>query len=217
MNKMNPKVDEYISKTKNWQEEFNKLRSIFFDCQLTEELKWGTPCYMFEENNIALLIGFKEYCGLSFFKGSLLKDTNNILVKPGENTQSARIIRFTSLQEINEMELILKEYIYQAIEIEKAGLKVNFKKATEFTVPEELQNKFDENHDFKTAFYALTPGRQKAYLIHFSDPKQSKTRESRIEKSMKLILDGKGLKDCTCGLSKRMPACDGSHKYIQSK
>lgn len=214
---MNPKVDEYISKAKKWKEEFEKLRSIFFDCQLTEELKWGTPCYMFEENNIALLIGFKEYCGLSFFKGSLLKDTNNILVKPGENTQSARIIRFTSLQEINEMESILKEYIYQAVEIEKAGLKVEFKKVTEFTVPEELQNKFDENPDFKTAFYALTPGRQKAYLLHFSDPKQSKTRESRIEKSMQLIFDGKGLNDCTCGLSKRMPACDGSHKYIQSK
>ena len=187
---------------------------IILDCDLTEELKWDVPCYMFEKNNIILLGAFKEYCALSFFKGALLKDENAILSKPGENTQAVRIIRFKNIQEIIDIENILKTYIYEAIEVEKLGLKVTLKKNTEIIFIEELQNKLDENQELKTAFEALTPGRQRAYNMYFSEPKQSKTRESRIEKSIQRIINGKGLNDCVCGLSKKMPSCDGSHKYI---
>ncbi|MEK7432810.1 MAG: DUF1801 domain-containing protein [Cyanobacteriota bacterium] len=211
---MNPKVDEYLTKTKKWQKELEKLRMIILDCDLTEELKWDVPCYMFEKNNIILLGAFKEYCALSFFKGALLKDENAILSKPGENTQAVRIIRFKNIQEIIDIENILKTYIYEAIEVEKLGLKVTLKKNTEIIFIEELQNKLDENQELKTAFEALTPGRQRAYNMYFSEPKQSKTRESRIEKSIQRIINGKGLNDCVCGLSKKMPSCDGSHKYI---
>lgn len=192
---MNPKIDVYLSKAKKWQAEMAKLRTIVLDCQLTEELKWGKPCYTFQESNVVLIIGFKEYCALLFCKGALLKDAHGILIKPGENTQAARQIRFTNVREIVEMEPILKSYIHEAGEVEKAGLKVNFKKNTEFIVPEELQNKLDEIPALKTAFEALTPGRQRAYILHFSAPKQSKTRESRVEKCMPQILNGKGLND----------------------
>jgi len=195
MNRMNPKVDVYLSKAKKWQEEFKKLRMIILDCQLTEELKWGWPCYTFQKSNMVLINGFKEYCALLFFKGALLNDANGILIKIGENTQAGRQIRFTNVREIVEMEPILKAYIYEAIEVEKAGLKVNFKKNTELIFPEEFQNKLDENPALKTAFDALTPGRQRAYNLYFSAPKQSKTRESRIEKCMQQILNGKGLND----------------------
>jgi len=195
MNRMNPKVVVYLSKTKKWQEELEKLRMIILDCQLTEELKWGKPCYTFQKSNIVLIIGFKEYCALLFCKGVLLNDANGILIKPGENTQAGRQIRFTNVREIVEMEPILKAYIYEAIELEKAGLKVNFKNNTELIFPEELQNKLDENPALKTAFDALTPGRQRAYNLYFSAPKQSKTRESRVEKCMQQILNGKGLND----------------------
>ena len=194
-NKMNPKVDVYISKAKKWQEEFEKLRMIILDCQLTEEFKWGKPCYTFQESNIVLIHGFKEYCALLFFKGALLNDANGILITQTENTQAARQIRFTNVREIVEMETILKAYIYEAIEVEKAGLKVDYKKTTEFNIPEEFQNKLDEIPTLKTAFDALTPGRQRAYILYFSAPKQSKTRESRIEKYMPQILNGKGLND----------------------
>jgi uncharacterized protein YdeI (YjbR/CyaY-like superfamily) len=192
---MNPKVDEYLSKAKKWQEEMEKLRMIILDCQLTEELKWGKPCYTFQKSNIVIIIGLKEYCALLFFKGALLNDANGILIKPGENTQAGRQIRFTNVREIVEMEPILKAYIYEAIEVEKAGLKVNFKKNTELIIPEEFQNKLDEIPALKTAFDALTLGRQRAYILYFSAPKQSKTRESRVEKCMQKILDGKGLND----------------------
>ena len=195
MTKMNPKVDEYLSKAKKWQEELEKLRMIILDCQLTEELKWGAPCYTFQKSNIILIRGFKEYCALLFFKGALLNDPNGILIKPGENTQAGRQIRFTNAREIVEMEPILKAYIYEAIEVEKAGLKVNFKKNTELIIPEEFQNKLDEIPALKTAFDALTPGRQRAYILYFSAPKQSKTRESRVEKYMQQILNGKGLRE----------------------
>jgi uncharacterized protein YdeI (YjbR/CyaY-like superfamily) len=168
---------------------------IILDCQLTEELKWGWPCYTFQKSNIVLINGFKEYCALLFFKGALLNDANGILIKIGENTQAGRQIRFTNVREIVEMEPILKAYIYEAIEVEKAGLKVNFKKNTELIFPEEFQNKLDENPALKTAFDALTPGRQRAYNLYFSAPKQSKTRESRVEKCMQQILNGKGLND----------------------
>ena len=192
---MNPKVDAYLSKAKKWQEEFEKLRTIILHFQLTEELKWGVPCYTFEKRNIVLIHGFKEYCALLFFKGALLNDTNGILIQQTENVQAARQIRFTNVREIMEIEPILKAYIYEAIEVEKAGLKVNYKKTTEFIIPEEFQNKLDKIPALKTAFYALTPGRQRAYIHYFSAPKQSKTRESRVEKSMEQILNGKGLND----------------------
>ncbi len=192
---MNPNVDVYISKAKQWQEELKKLRMIILDCQLTEELKWGVPCYTFQKNNIVLIHVFKEYCALLFIKGALLNDANGILIQQTKNVQAGRQIRFTNIREIVELETILKAYIYEAIEVEKAGLKVNYKKTTEFIIPEELQNKLDEIPALKTAFDALTPGRQRAYILYFSTPKQSKTRESRVEKCMQQILNGKGLND----------------------
>ena len=214
---MNPKIDLYFSKAKKWQEEMNKLRSIVLDCGLKEELKWRQPCYIFQKSNIVIIGGFKEYCVLSFFKGALLNDANGILVKPGENTQAGRQIRFTNVREIVEMEAILKAYIYEAIEVEKSDLKVNFKKTSEFIIPEEFQNKLDEIPSLKNAFNALTPGRKRGYLLYFSAAKQSETRKSRVEKYMQRILDGKGFNDCICGLSRKLPNCDGSHKYIQGE
>jgi uncharacterized protein YdeI (YjbR/CyaY-like superfamily) len=192
---MNPKVDHYLSNTVQWREELEQLRAIILDFQLTEELKWGKPCYTFQKSNILILQGFKEFCALMFFKGALLNDPNGILKKPGENTQAARRIPFTNVQEIVEMEPILKAYIKEAIKVEKAGLKVNFRKSTELIFPEEFQNKLDEIPALKTAFDVLTPGRQRAYILYFSAPKQSKTRESRVEKCMQKILNGKGLND----------------------
>jgi uncharacterized protein YdeI (YjbR/CyaY-like superfamily) len=192
---MNPKVDFFFSKAKKWQEEFEKLRMIILDCQLTEELKWGVPCYTFQKSNIVLIHGFKEYCAILFIKGALLHDVHGLLIQQTENVQAARQIRFTNVREIVEMEPILKAYIQEAIEVEKAGLKVNYKKATEFIIPEEFINKLEEVPGLQDAFDALTPGRQRAYILYFSAPKQSKTRESRIEKCMPQILDGKGLND----------------------
>lgn len=191
---MNPKVDFYFNKGK-WQKELDQLRRIVLDCGLIEELKWGVPCYMFQKSNIVLIHVFKEYCALLFFKGALLNDANGILIQQTENVQAARQIRFTSVQEIVEMEPVLKAYIFEAIEVERAGLKVDFKKTTEFTIPDEFQHKLDSIPALKIAFDALTPGRQRAYMLHFSQPKQSKTRESRVEKCMQQILDGKGLND----------------------
>jgi uncharacterized protein YdeI (YjbR/CyaY-like superfamily) len=193
--RMTSQVDLYIRKAKKWQEELGKLRMIILDCQLTEELKWGKPCYSFEKSNIVILLPLKEYCALLFCKGALLKDVDGVLIKPGENTQAARQMRFSGVREIEERESILKAYINEAIEAEKAGLKVKFKEITEFSVPEELQNKLDENPALKTAFNALTPGRQRAYIIYFSAPKQSKTRTSRVEKCLEQILKRKGLND----------------------
>ncbi len=192
---MNPKVDGFLRKAKKWRKEFEKLRTIVLDCDLNEELKWGNPCYSFEGKNIVLIHGFKEYCALLFFKGALLKDPKKILITQTENVQASRQIRFTDFREIAAMESTLKAYIREAIEVEKAGLKVNFRKTTEFAVPEEFQMKLDEIPALKTAFAALTPGRQRGYLLHFSAPKQSKTRASRVEKCTKQILKGKGLLD----------------------
>ncbi|MFW9792802.1 MAG: YdeI family protein [Candidatus Thorarchaeota archaeon] len=192
---MNPKVDEFLGKAKKWQEEFEKLRMIILDCGLTEELKWGKPCYTFQKSNIVLIHGFKEYCALLFFKGALLDDAEGILISQTENTQATRQIRFTNAREIVEMEPILKAYIHEAIEVEKAGLQVDFKKTTEFTIPKEFHAKLSEIPALKTAFDSLTPGRQRAYLLYFSAPKQSKTRVSRVEKYMQKIIDGKGLND----------------------
>ena len=192
---MNQKVDFYFNKAQKWQEELEQLRNICLDCQLNEELKWGCPSYTLQKDNIVLIHAFKEYCALLFFKGALLKNTNNILIQQTENVQSARQIRFTSLQQIIDLTPIIKAHIFEAIEVEKAGLKVDFKKTTEFTMVHEFQTKLDENNALKKAFEALTPGRQRAYLLHFSAAKQSKTREDRIEKCTPLILNGKGLND----------------------
>jgi uncharacterized protein YdeI (YjbR/CyaY-like superfamily) len=195
MNTMNPKVDFFFRKAEKWQDEFEKLRMIVLDCELTEELKWGVPCYTFQKRNIVLIHGFKEYCALLFVKGALLHDVHGLLIQQTENVQAARQVRFTNFKEIVELEPILKAYIHEAIEVEKAGLKVNYKKATEFIVPEEFINKLEVVPGLQDAFEALTPGRQRAYILYFSAPKQSKTRESRIEKYLQPILDGKGLND----------------------
>ncbi|OXA70306.1 hypothetical protein B0A67_16060 [Flavobacterium aquidurense] len=192
---MNPKVDFYFDEAKKWQKEQEELREIALECQLTEELKWGTPCYTFQNSNIVLIHSFKEYCALLFFKGALLSDTDGILIHQSKNVQAARQIRFTNLQEIKDQKIILKTYIYQAIEVEKSGLKVKLKKTKEFEVAEEFQKKLDQDSKLEAAFKALTPGRQRAYLLHFSSPKQSKTRASRVEKAIDQILEGKGLND----------------------
>ena len=192
---MNPKVDFYFKKAQNWQKELERLRKIILGCQLTEELKWGVPCYTFEKRNIVLIHVFKEYCALLFFKGALLKDSEGLLIQQTKNVQAARQIRFTSLREIVEKETILKGYIREAIEVEKAGLEVKYKKTSQFVIPEEFQNRLDESPALKTAFDALTPGRQRGYILYFSGAKQSKTRESRVEKCMQQILNGKGLND----------------------
>lgn len=193
--KRNPKVDGFMRKAKTWREEFKALREIALDCDLTEDIKWMHPCYMHEGKNVVLIHGFNEYCALLFHKGALLKDPHGILVQQTENVQAARQLRFTSLQQIDELQLIIKDYIDEAIAVEQAGLQVEYKQHNEYVIPEELTNKFVEIPDLKTAFEALTPGRQRAYIFYFSQPKQTKTRESRIEKYLPHILDGKGLKD----------------------
>ncbi|MGN6351830.1 MAG: YdeI/OmpD-associated family protein [Parafilimonas sp.] len=192
---MNPKVDFFFNKASKWQKEYEQLRAVILDCGLTEELKWGCPCYTFEERNIVLIHGFKEYCALLFFKGALLNDADNILIQQTKNVQSARQVRFINVQQIIKLKPVLKAYIYEAIEVEKAGLKVKLKKTAEFTVPQEFQNKLDRSPALKKAFNALTPGRQRAYIFYFSQPKLSKTRAARVKKHMQHILKGKGLND----------------------
>ena len=195
MNNINPKVDWFFAKDTQWQKEYEKLRKIILDCGLIEELKWGCPCYTFENTNIVLIHGFKEYCALLFFKGALLNNPNGILIQQTKNVQSARQIRFTNAREIVKMEKILKAYVFEAIEVERAGLKVKLKKTSEFKIPEEFQKRLDKSATLKKAFDALTPGRQRAYIFYFSQAKQSKTREARVEKYIKQILNGKGLDD----------------------
>ncbi len=214
MNQMNSKVDDYLSNVKQWREELQQLRTIVLECQLTEEFKWREPCYTFQNGNVVIISGFKEYCALNFFKGSLMKDPHNLLLAPGENSQASRQIRLTTVDQIVEMTPILKAYIQDAIEVEKAGLKVEYKSKEDYAIPDELHHKFDADPAFKAAFEALTPGRQKGYLLYFSGAKQAKSRTARIEKYAERILDGKGMRDCVCGHSKRMPACDGSHKNV---
>lgn len=195
MNTKNPEVDWFFDKDTKWQQEYAALRAIVLDCGLTEELKWGQPCYTLKTKNIVLIHGFKDYCALLFFKGALLKDPHGILIQQTENVQATRQIRFTDVREIADVERIVKTYVYEAIEVEKAGLKVSMKKTSDFTVPEEFQAKLDGNPALKKAFDALTPGRQRAYLFYFSQAKQSKTRVARVEKYIPKILDGKGLED----------------------
>ena len=193
--KTNPKVDAFIANAKTWREEFKKLRSILLDSELTEDFKWNQPCYTFQGKNVVVIGGLKESCALAFFKGVLLKDVHGVLTRPGQHSQSTRWFKFASVREIAEMKSVLKAYIREAIEVEKAGLKVKLKKTSDLKVPEELQTMLDEFPDFRAAFEALTPGRQRAYIYHFSAPKQAKTREARVLKYMPHILKGKGLLD----------------------
>lgn len=212
---MNTKVDIFLTNTEIWQNELTELRRIVLDCGLTEDFKWNQPCYTYNKKNIVILSAFKNYCAVAFFKGVLLKDTEGIMFKHGEHSQTSRSIKYTDVQQILKQEQVIKAYLFEAVEIEKAGLKVEFKKTEDYEIPEELQIKFDENPKLEKAFKALTPGRQRAYLLHFSQAKQSQTRILRIDKYTGRILSGKGINDCVCGHSKRMPNCDGSHKLFK--
>ena len=211
---MNPSVDEFLEKIDKWQSELSLLRNILLDCQLVETIKWGQPCYMLNKTNVVILANFKESCSVSFLKGALLSDSENLLVKPGENSQSGRFLRFKSEEEIRALEPIIKSYIFEAIEIEKAGLKIPQRAVDSDPIPSELLQRFEENPALKNAFESLTPGRQRAYNMFFTAAKQSATRLSRIDSYTDRILNKKGMNDCVCGLSKRMPGCDGSHKQL---
>ncbi len=213
---MNSDVQKFIENLKIWKKEFTLLRQIMLDCGLAEEYKWKHPCYTWNGKNILILGNFKEYCALMLFKGALLKDKNNILIQPTENSHTTRQMRFTHVDEIQIKKSIITEYVREAIQIEKLGLKLQIKTASDYEVPEELLQHFKANPNLKKLFYNLTPGRQKAYLLHFSQAKQSKTRLLRIKRNLDRILSGKGLDDCICGLSKRMPSCDGSHKFLNT-
>jgi uncharacterized protein YdeI (YjbR/CyaY-like superfamily) len=214
---MNTKVDEYFLGQNQWQTELKLLRDIILDCGLIETYKWKHPCYQYNKHNVVIIHEFKTYCGITFFKGALLKDTEKILTQSTENMQAARQIRFKSIKQIQKQEASIRAYIYEAIEIEKAGLKVKMKATSDYEVPEELTIAFKENLELEKAFQKLTPGRQRGYLLHFSGAKQAKTRMTRINKYVDRILKGKGLNDCICGLSKRMPNCDGSHNILKKK
>lgn len=210
---MNPKVDEFLRNTDKWQKEMEQLRHIVLDCGLMEELKWKQPCYSFNNSNVLIISGFKDHCVLSFIKGVLLQDADKILVSPGENSHSVRFLKFTDIKQIVNLEATIKAYIFEAIEVEKAGLKVERKDNTNLDLVKELESRLNEDPVLKQAFIALTPGRQRAYNMFFEGAKQSKTRYDRIEKYRPRIMAGKGMNDCICGKSKRMPNCDGSHKY----
>ncbi|TSA58335.1 MAG: hypothetical protein D4R41_04835 [Sediminibacterium sp.] len=209
---MNPEIDIYLSKSKKWQNEMMLLRAILLECQLEEALKWGKPCYTSNSTNIVIIQSFKDHCDLGFFNGALLKDTNKVLTKAGEHTQSGRQFRFSDISEIQKMKRIIKSYVKEAIQLELSGLKFEQLEKPENIIIKELQDVFKKNAPLKKAFESLTPGRQRGYLIYFSAAKQSETRLSRINNNASKIMSGKGINDCTCGLSKRMPNCDGSHK-----
>ncbi len=214
---MNIVAEEFFIDSKKWHKELNILRSLVLECGLYEEIKWKQPCYTFEKKNILIIHGFKDYCALLFFKGALLNDAEGLLIQQTENVQSGRQIRFTNTKEISKLLPILKAYIFEAIEVEKAGVKVPFKKNKDFIFPKEFQDRLDKNAALNMAFNALTPGRQRAYNLYFSAPTQSKTIETRVAKYIPRILNGKGFHDCVCGLSKKMPTCDGSHKFLKNK
>lgn len=211
---MDNNVSEFISKQEKWSHELQLLREIVLSCGLEETFKWRAPCYTFKGKNVVILGAFKDFCCLSFFKGVLLKDTEGILKQQGENTQSGRIVPFTDTAEIHRLKPVLKAYVFEAVEFEKSGQKVEFNTPDELELPDELEVAFQQDAEFQNAFQGLTPGRQKGYLLFFSGAKQSATRTSRIEKYRWRIFDGKGLHDCVCGHSKKMPSCDGSHKYL---
>lgn len=210
---MDTGVDQYISKAKSWKDEMTLLRTMLLSCKLDESIKWGQPCYAINNKNIAMIAPFKAHCDIAFFNGAALKDEKGLLVKAGVNTQSARQMRFTDADEIVKLKSVIKSYVKEAIENEKQGVKPTPAEKAEPIVVEELEAIFKKNAPFKKAFAVLTPGRQRAYLIHFSGAKQAATRVARIEKYVDAILAGRGINDCTCGLSKKMPYCDGSHKY----
>lgn len=212
---MNLEVEKYLENLDKWKKELSTLRQIIAKCGLTEDFKWKHPSYSHKKKNILLIHKFKDYCAILFNKGALLKDSKKILVQQTENTQAARQIRFTDISEIIELESVIKEYIYEAVEVERAGLKVKKKTTAEYEIPVELTEKFKTNFALEKGFNKLTEGRKRAYLLHFAQAKQSKTRLSRIEKNTKRIIDGYGLNDCTCGLTKRKPNCDGSHKQLE--
>lgn len=214
---MNPHAEEFYENATQWREEYYALREIALDCQLTEEFKWMHPCYTSDGKNIIIIHGFMDYCGMSFVKGSLLNDPEEILHIPGKNTQSGRILKFTSVEEIKKRVATIKAYIFEAIEIEKQGLQIKYDKPEDMEFPEELLEAFSVDENFEKAFRSLTPGRQKGYLLHFNGAKQSQTKVDRINKYYDRILDGKGIRDCICGLSKRLPNCDGSHKSVGLK
>lgn len=214
MHAINPAVDIFFEKLPRWQEEMQQLRMIVLDCGLVEQLKWGQPCYMYGKGNVLMIAGFKDNCVISFFKGSLLSDSAGLLVKPGDDSQSFRMIRFRSVEEVVSISHLIKTYIFEAIEVEKAGLVVPKKPHEDYVLPDELLQKFKKVPRLQTAFESLTPGRQRAYILHFSSAKQSATRTARIESYQERILSGKGIGDCVCGMSKKMPGCDGSHKYL---
>lgn len=214
---MKHEIETYFLKQKKWKKELLLLRKIVLDCGLDETYKWKHPCYVSKGKNIVILHEFKEYCAISFFKGVLINDVDKKLIQPTENTHSARQLRFTLLSDVVDLELTIKNYVVQAVKNEHLELKVTPKKNTAHQVPQELEQVFNEHPTFKTAFYKLTLGRQKGYLLHFSKAKQSKTRTARIYKSMQKIIDGYGMTDCTCGLTKRKPNCDGSHKQLNPK
>ena len=211
---MDDRVNDYIEQLNNWKEETKYLRSILLNCGVKEEYKWKQPCYTYKDANILILSAFKDYCALNFFKGALLGDPENILVMAGKNSQSARQLRFTTVEDIKRKKAIIASYVQEAIQVEESGIQVRYKKVSEYDTPDELQEKFRSNPALEEAFFKLTPGRQKAYLLHFSGAKQSKTRIARINRYTQRILANKGLNDCVCGLSKRPPSCDGSHKTI---
>lgn len=210
---MNPEVDKHIAAAKKWQAEMDELRRILLDLGLEEHYKWKQPCYMYMNTNLFIIGGFKAYCALSFFNGSLLKDLEGILEAPGENSQASRLIKFTSAEDILKLEPVIRSYVKEAMDLTETGAKVVFKKKQD-PIPEEFQAALEENDTLKKAFESLTPGRQRGYLLFFAGAKQSATRSARVEKYRQRILDGIGINDCICGFSKRMPTCDGSHKYI---
>ena len=212
---MNPKVDTYIIELSKFKKEIEQLRAIVLDCGLVEELKWGVPCYTYKKSNIIMLGTFKDFCIISFLKGVLLNDAEGILSQQGENTQSSRVIKFTDAKDIVKLKSTIKVYIFEAIEIENAGLKVELKKTEDYAMPEELTATLKKDAKLKKAFENLTPGRKRGYLLHFSGSKQSQTRQSRIDACTPRILKGKGIHDCICGLSKKMPGCDGSHNQLK--
>ena len=215
MEKTNPHIDTYLSKVKKWRDELTLLRELLLQSELEEELKWKTPCYTLNGKNVIILNSFKEYCVMGFFKGVLLKDKENILESPGENSQTVKMIKFRSIQEIIDLKNPIKAYMEEAIEIEKRGLKPTPINQSSAVYPEEWRLFLQDSPEIKIAFEKLTPGRQRAYMLYFAAPKKAETRRVRIEKSLAKIRNGKGINDCTCGLSKRMPTCDGSHKILR--
>ena len=214
---MKSPVEQYIQKAKNWQDEMTLLRNILLECNLTEVIKWGKPCYTSNDKNIVIIQDFKNHCDLGFFNGASLTDLKQLLVKAGEHTQSGRQLRFDDLEDIKKKKALIKAYVKEAIENEKKGIKITVEDIPAIEPVNELNIIFKKNKPFEKAFNKLTPGRQRAYHMFFAAAKQSETRISRIEKFIPRILDGKGMNDCTCGLSKRMPTCDGSHKYLKTK